>query len=772
MAKRRRKAHKSNGKRDSRRRRRPLWRFFLILMMLLIAAGSAYAYWLNRRIVTEFEGKRWAIPARVFARPLELYPGARLDSEKFLLELKAAGYRRSASVQQPGTYMRQGESFRLHTRAFRFWDGGEPSRILTVRFDGGRVAAVRNARDGTKLPLARLDPARIANIYPSRREDRILVRLEEVPQPLVEALIAIEDRRFLRHHGISLAGIARALIADIRAGRWVQGGSTLTQQLVKNYFLSNERTLWRKLNEAVMAILLELHYSKREILEAYLNEVYLAQDGDRAVHGFGLASRYYFDKPLAQLTLDQQALLVGLVKGPSYYNPRTYAERARARRNQVLDAMLEQGFASRAEVRRAKRRELAVVPRSQSADSAFPAFMDLVKRHLRRDYRYKDLTSEGLLIFTTLAPSVQHTAEQALAERARDWLPGTEGAVIVVTVEDGEVEAVVGGRDPRYAGFNRALDARRQIGSLIKPAIYLTALARPQQFGLGSLLQDKPVTLKNANGQLWTPRNYDRKRHGVVPLWSALAHSYNVPTVRLGLDVGLRAVADTIQRLGGRVPDTVYPSLLLGAVQFTPLEVTQMYETIASGGFRTPLRAVRAVMTPDDDVLNHYPLEVTRAFESGPIYLLRYGLQEVVRQGTARGLSRTLPAEANVAGKTGTTDDTRDSWFAGFTGQRLAVVWVGRDDNGRTGLTGSSGAMQVWGQMMRQLPLQPFEPVPPQSVQERWIDERTGAMADSNCAHVVELPYIRDSAPDGTSECARTASDVDRAMNWVRRLFD
>lgn len=771
MAKRRRKQRPSR-KRNSNRGGWPLRRLFLFLVLLLVALGGVYTYWLNRRIVNEFEGKRWAIPARVFARPLELYPGARLDPENFLIELQAAGYRESASVEQPGSYTREGDTFRLHTRAFRFWDGGEPSRILSVRFDGDRMAAVRDAREGTTLPLARLDPARIANIYPAQREDRILVRLDQVPRPLVEALIAIEDRRFLQHHGISLVGIARAIIADLRAGRWVQGGSTLTQQLVKNYFLSNERTLWRKLNEAVMAILLELHYSKREILQAYLNEVYLAQDGNRAVHGFGLASRYYFDKPLAQLSLDQQALLVGLVRGPSYYNPRKYPERARARRNRVLDAMLGQGFAASAEIQRAKRRELGVVSRPRTSDTAFPAFMDLVKRHLRRDYHYEDLTSEGLLIFTTLAPSVQRAAEQALADQARHWLPGTEGAVVVVGVDDGEVEALVGGRDPRYAGFNRALDARRQVGSLIKPAVYLTALTRPQRFGLGSLLQDTPVTLKNADDQLWTPRNYDRKRHGAVPLWAALAHSYNVPTVRLGLDVGLRAVADTIQRLGGRVPDTVYPSLLLGAVQLTPIEVTQMYETIASGGFRTPLRAVRAVMTPDYKVLSHYPLEVSRVFEPGPIYLLRYGMQQVVRQGTARGLSRWLPPQLDVAGKTGTTDDTRDSWFAGFTGQRLGVVWIGRDNNGQTGLTGSSGAMKVWGEMLAQLPLRALQPDRPESVQEAWIDERTGALAASYCEHAVQLPYIRGSAPDGTSQCIRSASEVDRAVNWVRRLFN
>ncbi len=771
MAKRRRK--QPNRKQNRPRSGRSLRRLLLFLLLLLIAGGAAYTFWLNRRIVNEFEGKRWAIPARVFARPLELFPGERLSPENFLVELRAAGYRESTNVEQPGSYAHQGGSFRVHTRAFRFWDGGEPARVLHVRFGGdGRVAVVRNARDGTSLPLVRLDPAHIANIYPARREDRILIRLDQVPQPLVEALIAVEDHRFLQHHGISLPGIARALIADIRAGRWVQGGSTLTQQLVKNYFLSNERTLWRKLNEAVMAVLLELRYSKRAILEAYLNEVYLAQDGNRAVHGFGLASRYYFDQPLDQLALEQQALLVGLVKGPSYYNPRRYPERARARRNRVLDAMREQGFASSAEAQRAKRQPLGVVSRPPSSNTAFPAFMDLVKRHLRRDYRYEDLTSEGLLIFTTLAPAVQHAAEQALAKRVRRWLSGTEGAVIVATVEDGEVEAVVGGHDARYAGFNRALDARRQVGSLIKPAVYLTALERPQRFGLGSLLSDTPITLQNANGQIWTPRNYDRKHHGRVPLWSALAHSYNVPTVRLGLEVGLRAVADTIQRLGGQVPATVYPSLLLGAVQFTPLEVTRMYETIASGGFRTPLRAVRAVMTPDYEVLSHYPLKVARAFDPGPIYLLRYGLQEVVRQGTARGLSRWLPPKLYVAGKTGTTDDTRDSWFAGFTGQRLGVVWVGRDDNGRIGLTGASGAMQIWGDMMAQLPLQAFEPNPPQRVRRRWIDAQTGALATAHCEHVVELPYIQDSAPDGTSECARSASEVDRAMNWVRRLFN
>jgi len=750
------------------RRRQWLWRGGLAALVVL----AGYVGYLDFRITHEFEGNRWAIPARVYARPLELYDGLRISPDNLETELQALDYARRSGAGTPGSYSRRGDTFLIHSRAFQFWDGSEPSRLIRLALDSDRVTDLREPQRDVAPPLVRLDPARIGSIYPAQREDRILVQLKDVPPTLVAGLIAVEDHRFFDHFGISPIAIGRALLADIRAGRVVQGGSTLTQQLVKNFFLSQDRTLWRKANEAMMAVLLELHYDKEEILQAYLNEVYLAQDGGRAIHGFGLASRYYFGKPAENLDLSEQALLIGMVKGPSYYNPRSHPARAKDRRDLVLQEMREQGVINEDQERRASASSLGVVPRGRTAVTNYPAFIDLVKRHLRRDYRYEDLTTEGLRIFTTLEPDVQQTVEKALTSHLDRWGKGMEGAAVMVNVEDGEVSAVVGGRDPRYDGFNRALDARRPIGSLIKPAIYLTALSQPSEYGLGTILEDKPLTVENRAGKQWSPQNYDREYHGKVALWQALAHSYNVPTVRLGLDLGLPAVVDTLVELGGEPPQHVYPSMLLGAVPQSPMQVAQMYETLASGGYRIPLRAVRAVTKSNGDPLKRYPLAVDRAFDDTGVYLITKGMQRVVEQGTAQLLSHWIPGSVHAAGKTGTTDDTRDSWFAGFTGDKLGVVWVGRDHNGRTGLTGATGAMQVWGQTFSHLQLQPLNPVAPESIKQVWVEENTGELAAAGCEGAVELPYVAGYAPDKKAPCIKGRGVLDRAASWVRRLFE
>ncbi|MDZ7810249.1 MAG: transglycosylase domain-containing protein [Arhodomonas sp.] len=513
------------------------------------------------------------------------------------------------------------------------------------------------------------------------------------------------------------------------------------------------------MNEAVMAVLLEWHYDKREILETYLNEVYLGQDGDRAIHGFGLASRFYFGRPLSRTTLAQQALLVALVKGPSWYDPRRHPERARERRDLVLDVMAESGFAEADAVAAAKEAPLGLRREIPEAGFRYPAFMDLVRRHLSRDYRREDLNNDGLRVFTTLAPMVQRAAEEAVTRRMQAWRDDTQGAAVVVAVDSGEVEAIVGGRDPRYEGFNRALDARRPIGSLVKPAVYLTALSRPSRYGLGSLIADQPVRVQGADGQTWTPRNYDRERHGDVPLWRALVESYNVPTVRLGLDLGLRAVADTLSRLGGPLPDTVYPSLLLGSVEYSPLEVAGVYETLATGGYRTPLRAVRAVMTREGEVLSRYSLSVDRAFERAPLYLLETALRRVPVEGTGSGLRRWLGEEPGVAGKTGTTDGLRDSWFAGYSEDRLGVVWVGRDDNGRTGLTGASGAMTVWGELFAGLPYRPLDTDPPPG----WSRSGSSRPPDGWRARTARTPW---RCPICAATPPRSAPTAPAAAAW------
>ncbi len=398
-------------------------------------------------------------------------------------------------------------------------------------------------------------------------------------------------------------------------------------------------------------------------------------------------------------------------------------------------------------------------------------------RQLKNDYREEDLRSEGLQIFTTFDPQVQHSAEKALSgrlaslERARGLKAGTlQGALIVTNSQNGEVEAVVGGRDPRFEGFNRALDARRPVGSLFKPAIYLTALEQPQKYTLATLLDDSPLDVKQPGAADWTPQNYDRQFHGEVPLREALANSYNVATARLGMKLGLPRVMATLGNLGLERELPEYPSSLLGANALTPLEVTQVYQTIAGGGFRTPLHAIRAVLTAEGKPLQRYPLKLEQEIEPAPVYLLTAAMQDVVREGTARRLSDYLPQDLDIAGKTGTTDDFRDSWFAGFTGDRLAVVWVGCDDNKPTGLTGAAGAMTVWGKMMAGLDPQPLILPQPDSIRQVWVDRDSGLLSDRGCRDAVELPFITGSAPTQSAPCGPRSLGKS-IKGWFERIF-
>ncbi|RJQ46829.1 MAG: penicillin-binding protein 1B [Gammaproteobacteria bacterium] len=731
-----------------------------------------YVLYLDFTVRTHFEGKRWELPARVYARPLELFQGMRLTPAALDAELSDLGYRRNARLDAAGQYSPGDNELRFVTRAFRFWDSAEPSRKVRVAFEGGAVHELQDFESGKTLDLVRLDPVLIGSIYPAHHEDRVLVQIGEVPPLLIKTLIAVEDRHYYRHYGVNPVSIARAMLANLRSGRAVQGGSTLTQQLVKNFYLTSERTWWRKLNEAIMALLLEAHYSKDEILEAYLNEVFLGQEGSRAIHGFSLASRFYFGQPLNELKLPQFALLVGMVRGPSYYDPRRHAERALALRSLVLDVLLDQQLITAEEARTAKAAPLGVIPRAPSGTSPYPAFMDLLRRQLKRDYKEEDLTSEGLQIFTTFDPRIQKNTEQALDARIAQLekqykIPAgrLEGAVVVARNDNGEVLAVAGGREARYSGFNRALDAQRPIGSLVKPAVYLTALSLPKRYTLATLLDDSPVTFNNPGGKPWAPQNYDLQNHGMVPLLGALAHSYNVSTARLGMEIGVPGVVRTMKRLGVMRDIAPFPSVLLGAVELTPIEVTQMYQTIASGGFRAPLRSIREVLTVKGEPLQRYPLSVEQVYEPAPVFLLTTALQQVVSAGTARSVIQQLPDGLTVAGKTGTTDDLRDSWFAGFSGQHLAVVWVGRDDNRPTGLSGASGALRVWGDIMGTIGADPLRLTPPASVELARVDLQTGLRAGPGCADAVELPFIEGSAPGEISPCA------DGGENSIERFF-
>jgi penicillin-binding protein 1B len=765
------------SKRGKSRARRFAWRRWIVLTgVALLLATILYTLYLDRIVQARFEGQRWAIPARVYGRPLAIYPGARITEEQLREMLDGLGYRRQKHPDQAGSYSAYRGRILLRTRPFQFPDIARGSDYLEVWLDEEGIKSLKRADSGDPIGHYRLEPRLIGSLASSHGEDRILLRRGDLPDALVSGLIAVEDRNFEHHFGIDLLAIGRAMLANIKATRVVQGGSTLTQQLVKNFFLTNDRTLWRKFNEVLMALILEWRYSKDEILEAYANEIYLGQSGGKAVHGFALASRFYFNRPLQELDLSRTALMIALVRGPSAYDPRHHPERALQRRNLVLDLMREQGLIDAESAQQAKSLGLGIEAGSLQA-SGTPAFMDLVRRQLRRDYREEDLNAEGLRIFSTLEPWAQRQAETALSqqlaklEQARKLpMNSLQGALTLVEVETGEVTALVGDRNPRYAGFNRALDAVRPVGSLIKPAVYLSALSQPERFNLMSQIEDKSIRLQGGTGDIWAPSNYDNKEHGTVSLEQGLAESLNLATVRLGLDVGMQPVISNLQALGIHRPLDPYPSLLLGAVALSPLEMTQMYQTLANGGYQATLKAIRDVTDTNGKPLSRYPLAIKPAVDTRAVYLLRHALEEVTRSGTARALQWLLPSGAQVAGKTGTTDKLRDSWFAGFDRRRVGVVWVGRDDNGPMGLTGSSGAMRVWADMMQRVSVTPLVERPPIGIELVAIDPKTGLLGEG-CEDARNTPFFKGSEPDRSAPCARSNNLMDDGILWLQRLM-
>jgi penicillin-binding protein 1B len=719
-------------------------------------------------IVTEkFDGTRWKLPSLVYARPSEIYPGMRLDQETLEDELAALQYQPQYRADRPGTYSARPQRVTVFRQGFHFWDEVAEATRFTIEWQGSQVVSV--LRDGQPVSLMRLEPMLIGGIYPDRFEDRQLIKLAQVPQHLIDALLLTEDRGFYDHFGIEPRAILRAIWVNIKAGGYVQGASTLTQQLVKNFYLNAEQTLKRKIIEAVYALLLEWHYSKDEILAAYLNEVYFGQQGERAIHGVGLASDFYFGVPIEQLSVAQSALLVAVVNGPSYYNPRRHPERCLERRNLILGLMLEADAIDQQTYDEAVAEPLKLRPIGQSEALRYPAYLDLVRRHLSRDYRSEDLQQEGLRIFTAFNPYVQNTAQQSLSDfletNSRAEL---DGAAVVINAS-ADVEAIVGGKMSGFAGFNRALDARRSIGSLVKPAILLTALEDSANYQLTTPIDDSPLSIDLDSHMTWSPENYDKVDHGEVPLFKVVAKSYNQASARLGMELGPDRVAETLQRLGASSTIPTNPAMLLGSMGMSPFEVTEIYHTISSGGFRRPLRTVRYVMTGDGETVKAYAPETSQAFAPEVIHLVQYALQAVMQEGTGQSAYQIMDADLLAAGKTGTSNDRRDSWFVGYTGDKLVTVWMGRDDNRPTPLTGSSGSLQVWARIMDQVSREPIYGVKPAKVVYKWIDEQSGLASFEVCQDVRQIPFIRGSEPQERAPCVKSLQPV---VDWLKNFFD
>jgi penicillin-binding protein 1B len=753
------------------------WRLFLVLLggaALTFAIGvSIWVVHLDTTVTRQFQGRHWSVPARVFAAPLELYVGAPISANDLEEELHRLHYHRGETAAGPGMYRRAGNAFDVLARRARFIDEVREPQLVSIHADSASITGMRQG-DGADLPVFRLEPPVIGSVFPIHGEDRLVVAPADVPPLLRKGIKLIEDRRFDEHHGVDAFGVLRAIFANLRAGRVVQGGSTLTQQLVKNYFLSDEQTFGRKATEAVMALRLEAHYSKEEILVAYLNEVYLGQDGDRAIHGFGLGSEYYFAKPLGELEVGEMALLIGLVKGPSYYDPRKHPDRAITRRNLVIKELADAHLIDAAAAKRALASPLGLQP---PGGSYVPAYVDLVRRHLKRDYAEADLAAAGLSIYTSLDSRAQAAAERALAQNlsrldGRNRTGHLEGAVIVAEPNSGDVVAVVGGREAGTGGFNRALDARRPIGSLVKPAVYLTAI-ETGRYTAASLIEDAPVEMKLSDGSTWAPQNFEHEVYGQVTLARALAESLNLATVKLGMDVGLSKVVDTLQRLGLETSTPLNPSLLLGTVEMSPLEVVQVYTSLANGGFRARLRAVHAVLDEQGRALKRFKVQVESVAPPAAVYQIDRMLMLVPTRGTAREAGGRLPKGLVIAGKTGTSSDTRDSWFAGFTGSYLSVAWVGYDDNHVTGLTGATGAMPVWADTMARLKPVSYQPVTPDLVEDRWIGYGDGRETTPTCsADAVIIAVPKDTVLPSNPACnpSPPASAGDKIKSWLKNL--
>lgn len=714
------KGRKPRGKRG--------WFWLLVKIAIVgIVLMAMYGLYLDQKIRSRIDGKVWQLPAAVYGRMVNLEPDMAISKNEMVKLLEATQYRKVTAMTRPGEFTVQANSIEMIRRPFDFPDSKEGQVRARLTFNGDRLDTIENMESNRQFGFFRLDPRLITMLSSPNGEQRLFVPRNGFPDLLVDTLLATEDRHFYEHDGISFYSIGRAMLANLTAGRTVQGASTLTQQLVKNLFLSSERSYWRKANEAYMALIMDARYSKDRILELYMNEVYLGQSGDNEIRGFPLASLYYFGRPVEELSLDQQALLVGMVKGASIYNPWRNPKLALERRNLVLRLLQQQQVIDQELYDMLSARPLGVQPRG-GVISPQPAFMQMVRQELQAKLgdQVKDLS--GVKIFTTFDSVAQDAAEKAAVEGIpalikQRKLSDLETAMVVVDRFSGEVRAMVGGATPQFAGYNRAMQARRSIGSLAKPATYLTALSQPNQYRLNTWIADAPISLRQPNGQVWSPQNDDKRFSGQVMLVDALTRSMNVPTVNLGMALGLPAVTDTWLKLG--VPkDQLHPvpSMLLGALNLTPVEVAQAFQTIASGGNRATLSSLRSVIAEDGKVLYQSFPQAERAVPAQAAYMTLWTMQQVIQRGTGRQLGAKYPG-LHLAGKTGTTNNNVDTWFAGIDGREVTITWVGRDNNQPTKLYGASGAMAIYQRYLANQSPIPLDLTPPEDIVDMSVDE-------------------------------------------------
>ncbi|MTJ01857.1 penicillin-binding protein 1B [Idiomarina piscisalsi] len=729
------------------------------------AVVAVYAIYLDASLSKHFKTERYQAPALVYAGELRLYPGYPIQQSTLIKTLERIGYNRSNDTEQSGYYSVGNSSVMVHRRPFDFSDGPQMSKRVQINFVNNRVASITSWPSGRELESFRLEPELIGRISTLSKEDRLLVGLEVVPNLLIETLLQVEDRNFYHHQGVSPWAILRALVANLKAGRTVQGGSTLTQQLVKNLYLTREQTLWRKFHEAMMSLVIDYRFDKNTILETYLNEVYFGQDGRNAIHGIGLASQFYFGKQVQELSVDEVALLIGMIKGPSYYDPRRFPDRAQERRDTVLKVMFDQDLIAKPTYVAAVQRQLDVRESRRLVEHPYPHYMDIIKREMKTLALPDDWQDTGLKIYTHMDVNAQEAVQKSLAGKLKEDDSALEGAMVVANYRQGTVAALAGGRLSQTVGYNRAIMALRPIGSLIKPVIYATAM-QESGVGLHTPVVDEAITLEDKQSKQWQPQNYDKEFKGSLLLYEALVKSRNIPAVRVGVEVGVDTVVDYMRRLGVVTPLEAYPSLTLGSASLTPYAVTRMYSALMNDGRFQPLSAISSITTHQGDVLYRASEKNgEQVFDTKVAYLTKFGLHGVVAEGTASALQRVLAGQ-KVGGKTGTTNDYRDSWFVAVDGEQVVTAWLGRDDNQPTGLTGSSGALRVVADYYERKPPLSMALNVPEPLKMQRFHERTGQRIPNDCGNGELLPAEEIRLPDNIT-CEGNIEE----KSWWDRLF-
>jgi penicillin-binding protein 1B len=757
-----------------------LWRHsagLAFLVMVVFVAFLGFVGYTYVVVTKKFDSaRRWDLPSRVYSDAMPIVPGTRLTRDLLEPKLNHVGYREVAKrVENPGEYRFAGDDLEIFLNNFEYPDMEFHAMPVLLEMDGGTVRAIKRVTDGVSLRGVRIEPELITSIYDNEMEDRVPVSLDSVPKVLVNAIIATEDRAFYSHEGISFRGIARALWTDLRNKSLTAGGSTLTQQLVKNLYLTSERTFRRKATEMLMAVLLEMRYSKDEILEAYLNEIYLGQNGSVQIVGVEQASEVYFGKKVTYLTLGEAATLAGMIRQPNVLNPLKYPDRAKPRRNVVIRGMQELEMVSQREAEEAMASPLSVTRFPKVSRSA-PFFVDLVLKQLRETYPETQLKTDGLRIFTSLDTIMQRSAEEALDsgiasltkkyKSIRNSETPLEGVVLTIQPGTGYVKALVGGRNYSKTQFNRAIQARRQPGSLFKPFVYVTAMdpARGHNaLTASTVLDDSPIAVPSGN-TMWRPQNYDNRFHGQVTVREALAHSYNIPAVRAAMNAGVPNVIRTASNIGVESRLQPYPSIALGSFEVTPLEIAYAYSVFANLGVKAEPVSILAVVKRDGQ-LETRNVKMKRVAPASVCYVMNNILQDVFEYGTA-AKARGLGFEHPYAGKTGTTNNYRDAWFVGYSPRVLSLVWVGFDDGHSVRLAGGDACIPIWTRHMNRIDglISDVDWRKPEDVTEREIDPLSGMLATPYCPSSRTELYVEGTEPE--SVCPLHAGSGEPSPFW------